>query len=283
MSSIWKYVLIGVLCFLLGSATVAGAATATGTLQKFVFSNEDETRTVKVTKDNRLATDVRGKLGVTIKNTDALRGPVGPQGPFGPQGVQGHQGPKGETGYPGPEGPKGDRGDPGPAGLKGTTGDKGDRGDPGPAGLKGTTGDRGEQGPPGPAGTDAPELAPMILRLLNGRSCDQPLGTQVDQDFSYCVFDDTSMQANWHNVDFTGAVFSSAVICCNLQTVNFRLANLLNVSFNEANIQGPNFQFADLTGATFIGANLQNPQYLFTICPDGTNSGGSGSCQILTE
>ena len=144
MKGIWKYILVGVAAFMIGSATVA---TASGHIQKLIISNEDETRTVKVTKSDRLAMDVRGKLGVTIRNPEALRGPVGPQGPFGPQGVQGAEGPKGEAGSPGPAGPQGDTGSPGPTGPKGAKGDTGASGQQGPQGLKGDKGATGDAGP----------------------------------------------------------------------------------------------------------------------------------------
>ena len=93
MRKYWTHILIAVLAFLVGSATVASA---TGHIQKFVISNEDESRSVKVTKSDRLAMDVRGKLKIT--NLTDIQGPVGPQGPQGGQGPAGSDGPQGAVG-----------------------------------------------------------------------------------------------------------------------------------------------------------------------------------------
>ena len=93
MRKYWTHLLIAVLAFLVGSATVASA---TGHIQKLVISNEDETRTVKVTKDDRLATDVRGKLRIT--NLTDIQGPVGPPGPQGAKGSKGNKGNQGDPG-----------------------------------------------------------------------------------------------------------------------------------------------------------------------------------------
>ena len=93
MRKYWTHIVIAVLAFLVGSATVASA---TGHIQKFVISNEDESRSVKVTKDKRLAADIRGKLKIT--NLTDIQGPVGPEGPQGPMGSKGSKGNKGNQG-----------------------------------------------------------------------------------------------------------------------------------------------------------------------------------------
>ena len=72
MNGIWKYILVGVAAFVLGSATIA---TASSHITKFVISNEDETRTVGVTQSKRLKTHTTGNLRIT--NLTDIQGPQG--------------------------------------------------------------------------------------------------------------------------------------------------------------------------------------------------------------
>jgi hypothetical protein len=156
----------------------------------------------------------------------------------------------------------------------------GPQGEAGPQGGTGPQGDTGPQGLPGLPGTDPVTMASLgtALRVLGTyEACDsKTAGRRTFCDFTgqlggWNVFDE-----NYSGSNFSGVNLSQG----NLQTINFSFANLTGADFTDANIQSPNFSFADLTGAVFTDANLQSPTYLFTICPDGSNSGLSGSCSM---
>ena len=76
MSNLWKYVIIGVIAFMLGSAVAVSAVA----IEKRAISNEDGTLTTGVTQSGRLMTNPRGKMNVRITNTAALQGPTGAPG-----------------------------------------------------------------------------------------------------------------------------------------------------------------------------------------------------------
>ena len=101
MSSLWKYVMVGVLCFVLGSAVIVSAQGATG----FFITNQDETKSVGI-KNDRLKMHTTGKI--RIANADAIRGADGIQclaGQDGADGADGAQGPAGLDGADGAPGP----------------------------------------------------------------------------------------------------------------------------------------------------------------------------------
>ncbi len=188
MSNLWKYVIIGVIAFMVGSAVAVSAVA----IEKRAISNEDGTRTADVTQSGRLMTNPKGKLNVRITNADAIRGPDGPegpkgatgdqgepgiQGPVGPKGATGDQGgpgiegPKGDTGPVGPKGDKGDIGATGPAGPKGDTGATGPQGSQGPQGAQGPTGSTGPQGLKGDKGDPGPAVSTSAVCSQVGCAC----------------------------------------------------------------------------------------------------------------
>ena len=122
MANIWKYLIVGVLAFVLGSSAVVSAVV----VEKRALTNADGSRDVAVTQKGQLALFTTGKMRMTIANPSAIQGPTGPQGLKGDTGPQGLQGLKGDTG---------------PQGLKGNTGNTGPQGPQGP------------EGPPGGLGT----------------------------------------------------------------------------------------------------------------------------------
>ena len=85
MGNIWKYLIVGVLAFVLGSSAVVSAVV----VEKRALTNADGSRDVAVTKKGQLAMYTTGKMRMTIANPDAIQGPTGPEGPQGPQGAQG--------------------------------------------------------------------------------------------------------------------------------------------------------------------------------------------------
>jgi len=61
MGRYWKYTLVAVLAFLVGSATIIMA----DDIESFVISNEAGTRTVGVTEEGKLMVDAMGQVAVT--------------------------------------------------------------------------------------------------------------------------------------------------------------------------------------------------------------------------
>ena len=97
MNNIWKYLIVGVLAFVLGSSAVVSAMV----VEKRGLTNGDGTRDVAVTQKGQLAMYTQGKMRMTIANPGAIQGPTGPQGPQDSQGIQGPQGSQGPEGPPG--------------------------------------------------------------------------------------------------------------------------------------------------------------------------------------
>ena len=54
--------------------------------------------------------------------------------------------------------------------------------------------------------------------------------------------------------------------------------NLTNVDFTGSNLSYSDFSYSDITGANLKDADLTGAIWYYTICPDGTNSGKTGSC-----
>jgi len=55
-------------------------------------------------------------------------------------------------------------------------------------------------------------------------------------------------------------------------------ANLVNVNFTGSNLSYSDFSYSNMTGANLKNATLTGAIWYYTICPDGTNSGKTGSC-----
>ncbi len=60
MRRLWRYALVAVMAFTIGSATVVSAQS----IQQFVISNLDGSRNAEVTEDGRLQVDVAGEVAV---------------------------------------------------------------------------------------------------------------------------------------------------------------------------------------------------------------------------
>jgi hypothetical protein len=153
----------------------------------------------------------------------------------------------------------------------------------------------GPQGAPGPSGAPgAPGVAPVnavmmlrdqIVRLNVTHACVMEAQPPFGADLSYCDLHDTSLTdgANWQSLNFTGANLSGVSISGGVSggsfiSLNFRFANLRGATL-DGTFQNLAVQFADLTGATFTGTVAPALwASLYTICPDGTNTGASGTC-----
>ena len=57
-------------------------------------------------------------------------------------------------------------------------------------------------------------------------------------------------------------------------------ANLTNVDFTGANLSYSDFSYSNMLGAKLENATLTGAKWYYTACPDGTNSGKTGSCAI---
>ena len=55
-------------------------------------------------------------------------------------------------------------------------------------------------------------------------------------------------------------------------------SNLTNVDFTGSNLSYSDFSYSNMLGAKLENATLTGAKWYYTICPDGTNSGKSGSC-----
>ena len=55
-------------------------------------------------------------------------------------------------------------------------------------------------------------------------------------------------------------------------------ANLVDVDFTGSNLSHSDFSYSNMTGAKLENADLTGVIWYYTICPDGTNSGKTGSC-----
>ena len=94
MNNIWKYLIVGVLAFVLGSSAVVSAVV----VEKRGLTNGDGTRDVAVTQKGQLAMYATGKMRMTIVNPEAIQGPTGPTGSTGDTGDTGPTDPAGSTG-----------------------------------------------------------------------------------------------------------------------------------------------------------------------------------------
>jgi len=70
----------------------------------------------------------------------------------------------------------------------------------------------------------------------------------------------------------------------NLAYANFQYATMTGTNLSGANITGASlsntdFSYANLTGADLIGADLTGVIWYNTTCPDGSNTGETGSCE----
>jgi uncharacterized protein YjbI with pentapeptide repeats len=55
-------------------------------------------------------------------------------------------------------------------------------------------------------------------------------------------------------------------------------ANLVNVNFTGSNLSYSDFSYSNMLGAKLENATLTGAKWYYTTCPDGTNSGKTGSC-----
>ena len=52
------------------------------------------------------------------------------------------------------------------------------------------------------------------------------------------------------------------------------------MDFTGANLSYSDFSYSNMLGAKLENATLTGAKWYYTICPDGTNSGKTGSCAI---
>jgi len=57
-------------------------------------------------------------------------------------------------------------------------------------------------------------------------------------------------------------------------------ANLTDVNFTGSNLSYSDFSYSNMTGANLKNADLTGVKWYYTTCPDGTNSGKTGSCNV---
>ena len=59
-------------------------------------------------------------------------------------------------------------------------------------------------------------------------------------------------------------------------------SSLVDVNFTGSNLSYSDFSYSNMTGANLKDADLTGVIWYYTICPDGTNSGKTGSCSATT-
>ena len=105
--------------------------------------------------------------------------------------------------------------------------------------------------------------------------------------FSYSNFDEINDMIMWYeddpenvtdyfgHIDFEGD-FDDYLVKIKTESA----ANLSNANLSGANLSYVNFAYANLTNADLSDADLTGAIWRYTICPDGTNTEESGSCEI---
>jgi len=167
-----------VLGIALGTAGVAGAATATSvhwpaTCAKFSCVDKHLTvlhRGVKRALHRTMTPGPTGATGATgLAGTNGTDGTNGIDGTNGTNGVDGAQGPQGDVGPAGPTGPMGPAGPTGPQGAAGVDGTNGTNGTDGVNGTDGTNGTDGVNGTDGTNGTDGQSVT--VTAEAAGANC----------------------------------------------------------------------------------------------------------------
>jgi uncharacterized protein YjbI with pentapeptide repeats len=104
--------------------------------------------------------------------------------------------------------------------------------------------------------------------------------------FSYRNFDEINDMIMWYgdnpdnvtdyfkHIDFEGD-FDDYLVKIKTESA----ADLSNTNLSGANLSYVNFAYANLTNADLSGADLTGTIWRYTICPDGTNTEESGSCE----
>ena len=104
--------------------------------------------------------------------------------------------------------------------------------------------------------------------------------------FSYRNFDEINDMIMWYgdnpdnvtdyfkHIDFEGD-FDDYLVKIKTESA----ADLSNTNLSGANLSFVNFAYANLTNADLSGADLTGTIWRYTICPDGTNTEESGSCE----
>ena len=103
--------------------------------------------------------------------------------------------------------------------------------------------------------------------------------------FSYSNFDSIEYHITWYEEDpdnvtewfehigFEGD-FDDYLVELKMESA----VDLSNANLSGANLSYANFAYANLTNADLNGADLNGVRWYYTTCPDGTNSGKTGSC-----
>ena len=90
---------------------------------------------------------------------------------------------------------------------------------------------------------------------------------QADQDAA-ALIEEKSVDPRWGIDDFSDFKYLWST-------------NLTNVDFTGSNLSYSDFSYSDITGANLKDADLTGAIWYYTICPDGTNSGKTGSCSAI--
>jgi len=166
-AGVFRTVVVGVIAFLIGSASVVIATGAIpgsdGRIQGCYNQVNGNLRVVTSPLDCR-----NGELSISWSQTGP-QGLTGPTGATGAAGVNGANGTNGATGATGAIGATGDTGAAGPTGAGGATGPTGATGAQGIAGAAGATGPSGIPGASGVPGSPGPALG--SASQLNGIPC----------------------------------------------------------------------------------------------------------------
>ena len=103
--------------------------------------------------------------------------------------------------------------------------------------------------------------------------------------FSYSNFDSIEYHITWYEEDpdnvtewFEHIGFEGDFDDYLVELKTESAVDLSNANLSGANLSYANFAYANLTNADLNGADLNGVRWYYTTCPDGTNSGKTGSC-----
>ncbi len=124
--------------------------------------------------------------------------------------------------------------------------------------------------------------ANVIRSTPQAHTCDWEYGQQHINDgpldHSGCDFSGVNFKSvMWNDANLSGANLSGAVIThATLYGADLSEATVRDTWFIES-VMAPNFNGADLTGAHFTDS-IVGGTYLYATCPDGSQTGATGTC-----
>jgi uncharacterized protein YjbI with pentapeptide repeats len=252
-----RLVLVGVLAFTLGSATVAVGLVANGVISG-CFNNLTGLLRVGTQKapcivaGNPILHEAPWLLETPVSWNQV--GQQGPKGDTGDKGATGATGPTGATGATGPTGGSGPTGATGSTGASGTTGATGPNGAVGGTGATGASGAVGATGPAGTTGPQGPKGDTGPTGPIGPSGSTGPRGPLAPGAFVSTNFNGMNIQG----IDFSYRDISAFSFVGIRGTGRFAFAFAPNVDFSTSLLNGGDFNTGSFAGAKFAGSDLSS-------------------------